>query len=231
MNTILIICSESFWNFVTAFLSLCTLIVALKVHREFSKNHAKAKQVEVMCELLEVLNTSKIYLFFQFYSKGGGMGADSFSIFYNIFEIGKLLNNKEVTRSGKTLNRGDYDNAQVFINGKCHNLIDINKYVDNPFVPRNIADLLVNFRLNDSNAVSIDELLKNDNDIVVINSIDSEASFDKLMIPTCEALKTWLGLKSYSHNLIVEIEKWFKDKGIDDINLRIDYKNIAKPKR
>jgi hypothetical protein len=210
---------------------LCTLLVALKVHREFAKNHARAKQVEVMSDLLEVLNTSKIYIFFQSYSKSGGMGADSTSIFYNIFEIGNLLKSKEVNKlSGKPLNRNDYDDAPVLINSKCKNLIDINQYIDNPFVPRNIADLLVNFRFNDLIAVCIEELMKDDNDIVVINSIDAEPNFDKLMIPNCEALKTWLGFKSYSHNLIIEIEKWFKDKGIDDINLRIDYKNIAKPK-
>jgi hypothetical protein len=39
------------------------------------------------------------------------------------------------------------------------------------------------------------------------------------------ALDSWLSLKSYAANLTKTIDKWFIDNGIDDLNLRIDFKN------
>jgi hypothetical protein len=218
------------------FIGLATLIVtyltfrlARKVHKEFSKNHANSKQVEKMSDLVEFLNNTRIYLNFIDYYPNSGAGGTSYGIDYNIFEIGDLLENKTMHNViQRTIDFNDYDDCQVLLGAESEQIMDINKFVDNPFIPKQIADRLFSFFVIQSEIIKSRDLGENKTSAVVLYTTEKIYNGKNLKQADCEALRSWLNLKTYSHDLTKAISEWFLEKGVGDYNVRIDYKNIRK---
>ena len=216
---------------ITVIIGFLTFRLAMKVHREFIKNHAKSTQVKEMSTLLEFLNKTKIYLTFTDFYPEGGAGGTSYGIYYNIFEIGSLLNNKEIHKpSNRTIDFYDYDDCPVFLDNCSNQIMNIKEYLDNSFIPKKIADKLLDFYVITEEKITYESLQKIDASYVILNSSRNQTSFSSFKQTNCEAMKSWLNLKTYSNDLAKEIGVWFKSNGIDDYNLRIDYKNIIKPR-
>jgi len=227
-------CLSDYSNIAQVIIGLITLIVgfltfrlAMRVHKEFSKNHVKSKQVEKMSELTEFLNNIKIYLTFTDFYEGGGSGGTSYGIYYNVFEIGNLLNNKSIHElSGREIDFSDYDDSPVFLDKSSLQVMDIKKFIDSAFVPKEIADSLFNFFVSFTSPVYFKDLTQEETSIVVLNSSENTEYYDSFKQTNCEALKSWLNFKTHSNNLMKLVSKWFIDKGITDFNIRLDYKNI-----
>ena len=210
-------------------LSYLTFRLAIKVHKEFLKNHAKSKQVEKMSDLVEFLNNTKIYLIFTNFYPNGGIGGTSYDTYYNIFEIGDLLGNKTLHNlTERTIDNSDYDDFPVYLDSGSQQIMDIKKFVDNPFVPKQIADKLFDFFVIKYEIIELSGLVENKTSAVILNSAENNDDFKNFKETNCEALKSWLSLKTHSKNLTKIISEWFLEKGIDDYNVRIDYKNIRK---
>lgn len=211
---------------ITVILTLLTFLLARKVHYEFSRNHAKSKQVENMSDLVEFLNSTKIELRFIQCQSPGGPISEVPNLEFNIFEIGDLLQNKSINYWSEPTNFKEYDDCKVFISFESDKFIDIKRFIDNPFIPRKIADRLLAFFVIETRTLTLDDLVNSS--IVVINSSSQEMKYDFFKEANCEAMKSWLNLKTHSNSLALEIARWFLSKGIDDFNLRVDFKNVKK---
>src|SRR5690606_22588472 len=98
-------------------------------------------------------------------------------------------------------------------------------FVDDAFIPKQIADKLFEFYVINANVVTKDELLIDEEsaEIVILSSSDNETSIlGPYQKTNCYALLTWLNFKTHCNDLIVILDKWFKKNGIVDYNLRID---------
>lgn len=209
------------------FLTFFTFLLALKVSKEFARNHAKSKQVEKMSKLMEFLNSTKIRINFANVSKMSGFGS-RVDIFYNIFEIGNMLNEENTDKLFEHDNK-EYDSCFVYLDQFTTQIMDVKKFIDDAFIPKPIADKLLEFYIIDTNIVEREELLsENENvEIVILSSKDNQAIIlGPYKRTNCFALLTWLNFKTYSNDLIILLDKWFKKNGINDFNLRIDYKNL-----
>jgi hypothetical protein len=213
----------------TLIVTLLTFKLAKTVHKEFSKNHANSKQVEKMSDLVEFLNNTRIYLkFIDFDQNGEAVGTDE-GIDYNIFEIGDLLENKTIHNVIKrTIDFNDYDDCQVLLDAESEQIMDIKKFVDNPFIPKQIADRLFSFFVTQSENIKSNNFGENKTSAVVLYTTEKIDNVKNLKQADCEALRSWLNLKTHSKNLTEAISDWFLEKGVDDYNVRIDYKNIRK---
>jgi len=206
--------------------SYFTFKLAMRVHKEFSMNHAKSKQVEKMSELTEFLNNTKIRLLFTDFYEEGNAGARSYGIYYNIFEIGNLLNNQtKHSLNHRTIDFSDYDDCPVCLDLNSSQIMDIKPYIDSAFIPKKIADALSNFFVKSS--VELDSKSLNNVNIVILNSTKEHKILFKIKQPNCESLKSWLSFKTYSRDLTKLISNWFISNGIKDFNLRIDYKTLG----
>lgn len=214
----------------TIFIIYLTFRLSRRVRKEFLKNQTKSKQVEMMSQLVQNLNQSKITIEGWFYNKTGG-GGSSWDKQYNIFEIGDLKDKNEISLS-MSLNLNEYDENAVLFDRNTNQIWNIKSFIDNPFIPKTIADELMNFYSSSFEIIAIDDLQKNEEEIVMLKSgifedgrIREELRDGMLIKGNAIALKSWLNLKSFASNLTQQINKWFVNNGIDDLNLRIDFKN------
>jgi len=215
----------------TIFIVYLTFRLSRKIRKEFLKTHTQSKQVEMMSQLVQNLNQSKISIESWFYNKTGG-GGSSWDLRYNIFEIGDLKDKNEISSLGMSTNLNEYDDNSVLFDRKTNQIWDIKSFIDNPFIPKKIADELINFYSSNFEVVKIDDLQKNEEEIVILKSgifeegrIHEELNEKVLIKGNATALMSWLNLKSFAANLTEQINKWFKDNGINDLNFRIDFKN------
>lgn len=186
--------------------ALATFCLARKVQKEVVNTHAKQKQVEAMCDLVEYLNKTKICFYYQ---KSEHFG---FLPFYELtlFEVGGLIVNN---------NMNDYSNDSIILLGedKMQILDGIEAFLNNGFIPNNIANKLLSFY------VPIRECVKTPYNCLVIGKVETH-----LWKPQCCACKDWATFKEASSDITDSIRKWYTDNGIKNYNIRIDYKYISK---
>ncbi len=190
------------------FIAYKTLRMAKEVQQAIASNHAKEKQVETMCELVAFLNDARIRVVFRINTDGSNMrGEDGVS--YNLFEIGYLNEND--------MNWSDFDDCKVFFSQNTNKIVDVVDYINNPFIPKKIADELkkfVVFELGDSSTQR--------GEVVFICS-DEKESFDyKTGKEIVRPSFTWATLKQQSQKLTKVVSDWFKENNIDDFNIRCD---------
>lgn len=182
--------------------------------------------------MVESLNKSKIGLTFWEKNNQGGAGR-GFGINYNIFEVGSLYKTTEINpTTNKNIGFPDFDDEPVFFEEGSEQILDIKQFIDNPFIPKHIADCLLNFYCS---GTRVEELGEETLQFVAAESNILEEK-DKLKedvvkkahvkIGKAFALRSWENLKILSFNLTEFVKKWFDEHGIKDLNIRIDYKNI-----
>jgi hypothetical protein len=208
-----------------------TYIIAKKVRREFLRNQALSKQMVVVNELIATLNDSKIEIDAWYYSKTGGDGFSNRNKQFNIFEIGDLLIRNEKSIHG-SFDFHEFDKVKVIFNNTSNQICNIKKYINNPFLPKNISEQLMNFYSTNLTIVKADYLREKEEKIVVLKSgVFELEKIEETMNPhdylesNALAMESWLNLKTHSNYLKKTFIEWFESNGIYDINLRIDYKN------
>lgn len=85
---------------------------------------------------------------------------------------------------------------------------------------------MLTFFVIETRTLTLDNLVNSS--VVVINSSSQEMKYNSFKKANCEAMKSWLNLKTHLNSLALEIARWFLSKGIDDFNLRVDFKNVKK---
>lgn len=226
---------NAYSNWILATIPLLSLYVAYRVRQEFLRNQTRTKQVEVMTSLITALNTLKVDIQgWSFNSDNGAVGS-GWTVKYNLFEIADLYTTTEVDWRGQKVNFSEYDDQPVLFERKSNQIADIKTYIDNPFLPKAIADRLMEFFTVSCEAVERTTLGQTRADIIVFTTGVFDIERDAWNKPDAApyylesnalAFRTWLNCKAHANGLMQEISDWFKKHGINDMNLRIDYKNI-----
>jgi hypothetical protein len=239
----LLLTSETHWynrlnsysNWILATIPLLSLYVAYRVRQEFLRNQTRAKQVEVMTNLITELNTLKVDIQGKSFDNEGGSVGSGWMVKFNLFEIADLYTNSEVDWRGAKVNFGDYDDQPVLFDRGSNQIGNIKLFIDNPFLPKPIADRLMEFFTVACEAVERTTLTQANSNIIVFTTGIFDPERDAWNKPNSGsyylesnalAFRTWLNCKAHANGLMQEISDWFKKHGIDDMNLRIDYKNI-----
>lgn len=208
------------------FVTVLTLWVAVKINSQIGKNHIRTKQIDHICTLIEVLNKSKITVSFATYN-GGGYSAIGNAILFNIFEIGSY---DSIQPEG--INK-EYEEDTVLFDKNSNQIIDIKSFIDHPLSPREIVDELLNFYNRSCSSIvpgRDDTYIKK---FVVISSnvweekvlIDPKAA-GNLIESSNQTYVTWLSLKESSKRLKIVIGNWLIENGIEEHNIREDFKNL-----
>ncbi|WP_282126998.1 hypothetical protein [Marinifilum flexuosum] len=242
MKSFIDICKKVDWNKVSAILQaivgvitiafvLYTYNTANELRIEYLKNHTKSKQIEVVCDLVEKLNSSRIKIEAVRFEKGTAYG-QSRTLLYNIFEIGDLLKPGKKGVFNVDIDFKEYDDFKVLFDSQSNQIWELKEFINNPFLPKEIADELISFYSIRCVLKDRKELEDSRAKIIVLKSkcfemgkISEKIEYPDFIEGSAIALESWLQLKSYSLKLTHTISYWFKKNGIDDINLRIDYKN------
>lgn len=216
-------------SFFTFLVAMFTFYLAIMVRKRIFKIETVKKQVEVVTELVNELNFSRIYVEGWETSESGGIGS-SFAINYNIFEIGDLLRKGKGKYIWGNPSLSEFDDEIIILDHGTNQIWDIKSFINNPFLPKSIADELLNFY---SRQVTVQKKSEQQYSKYVLlasgifekGKVRQDYKDRDHFIGDADALKTWLNLKTYANNLSKILDKWFRSHGIKDINLRIDYKN------
>jgi len=225
--------TNSYSDWILVLIALLTLYVAWLARKEFLKNQAKTKQIEIMSLLISELNTVKIGIEAWSFKDDLSAAGRGWSVKYNIFEIANLYTTEEVDFRGNKINFSNYDDQPVIFDEKSNQIANIKDFIDHPFLPKKIADELINFFSFNCEAICRQSLCGKNAEVMILTSGIFEAEkrprneiTGRFFINSDAIIcSSWLNLKAHSNNLMEVIIKWFKQNGIDDVNLRIDYKN------
>lgn len=206
-------------------LSAATFFFAIIISRRIGKNHIKTKQIEHVCSLIEELNKPKIRIMFNKYGENGSYSGSGFGLTYNIFEIGSY---SSIDPKGFDT---AYEAEKILFEKSSNQIIDVARFIDHPLTPKLIADELMNFYTSSAHIIrpgSNDKDLENF--VGIRTGIWTEYTvFDpsqqgNLIIGNAPAMLSWLSLKKHSSNLKLAIGRWMSDNGIDETNIREDFK-------
>lgn len=199
-------------------IAFATFCLARRVQKAIASNHARQKQVEVMCDLVEVLNNSRIQLSFVDMGTYGKRPILQIPETLNVFEIGCF---------DAVYNMNGYNEYSVCFDQGTKYLVDIDRFIDNPFTPVNVANELL--RLH---ATKLEDKGYQQRIFVLVNNGNPQSDFDmfKCKHPRFQYVKgegyfyEWRKLKEICFCLMKVIKEWFKDNGINNCNIRLDYK-------
>lgn len=126
----------------------------------------------------------------------------------------------------------EYDDYTVLFKSNSNQIWLIKKYIDNPFLPVNIVDELINFYVTYTQTITRETLGEGEEQAIILdsgiledNKKPTNYSESDYFQGIATALLSFLSLKTCSKNLTQIIRKWFKLHGISEVNLRFDYKN------
>lgn len=209
---------------ISLIVSILTLWFAYKVYSMYAKQQILAKQIEAVYKLIEHLHNDSFKLGFSALANNGDR-AENLTL--NIFEAAFL---------SKGDFRNNYNSLSICFGKGSNQILDIKPFIQNPFIPKNISDQLVNFYSVDYTIFDTKEIKDYEEvDCIVISNHyiknlftneDHETSY-KYKQSFIPALQNWESLKLCSQNLEKAIKLWLINQGIkqDDVNIRADFIN------
>ena len=214
-------------QFLGVVIGTLTLWIAFKIQKLIAKNHLLTKQVDLVCELIERLNQTKIKIGFA--TRKSGKGSYSYTgdgIAFNIFEIGSY---DKLDPKGLNLT---FNGEIVLFHHKSNQIMDIKYFIDNPLTPKVIADQLLLFYNNnclyietDNPEVDFENFIIIETDIWEDKVLFNKNSKENLVEGNATAFLSWENLKETSKKLKFIIGGWLITNGIDENNIREDFKN------
>jgi hypothetical protein len=192
--------------------SALTLFIAYKIYKNFDakKTHVN-KQLETVLNLVEDINKTIISVSFKNKIPKDiledvrlpGAGKSAISTWpYSLFIISELNNSSH-----------KYDHVVLDGDTEVFKVLPFIKYINNPLLPTLISKKLRAFYSPYKKFSHFDSISEN---FVVLNSDNKDEMFEYLdFIP---AFKNWDGFIQCSKDLKIEIQKWLKKHGAEDIN-------------
>ena len=213
--------TETIFSVSSLFLSAIALWHTYAVNRSFARNQLIIDQIKSVNELISYLNVKKIEVKFLNVSEdGSSRGGKSGEV--TLFEL------VGVTESFIT-----FDNSPVVLDSNsCNEVFEFLKFMNDPLMPGSIVNELSkfmsgsNFRLqsySDHGEESIVVIQKGARYAYNLLQYKEEELMDKLIIGNAIALQSWLSFKTCCKSLKSEIDKWFKSKSINDLNIRTEF--------
>lgn len=225
LNNVLLFDKWQLFISIASFLVACgTLWMAWKVQKAVASNHAKQKQVEVMSNLVEYLNNTRINLSFIENDPDGKLIIEEIKEPLNIFEIACF---DSVYKKNKLV----YDEYVICFEENTNCVIDLSVFVNDPFVPQEIANKLMSFHVSEL-IVYEDKFLPGIFVMICNCKTDNTIDVDNCMIPKFQTVKgkeiqEWKDFKECCYSVSVALKDWFAKAGIQECNIRLDY--IKKP--
>lgn len=208
----------------SAIFSIIAIIISVIALNNHTKIDYKKKQLETLTELIKSLHNEYFNISIVKYSVSGGSSSTIYTI--NLFEIDNLIKLKYNWFEA-------YMKDRVLFKGNSNQIANIKKFIDDPFLPKNVADELMKFYSIPPTlyiktiGLEIDQTYIEIESKYFENNIyeNSEKSFN-LRVLNGFAFKTLTNMVECSISLENSIIKWFKDNNVNELNIRKDYKNI-----
>ncbi len=207
--------------------------------KEIANNRSKMEEEHIMGKLVSYLNNTYLtFCYTVFDSNSNGYSSAIPIVNYNIFEVGRLADYgdtgyfSEKDNDSIMMNRTkyEYDTAKVMFEEGVIKLFDLTQYINNPYMPRTVADELSIFVAMFHEEVELPmNTIVGRNELVLVRPFNNEKHFQmkKAVNVQGDAYKTWSSLKGHSKSLTDAIVKWYNDNHIKNINLRIDYNHTG----
>jgi hypothetical protein len=199
------------------FFSFLTLIFAFFIYRNFDlKKTHKNKQLDTLLELIQEINNTLVSVHFcskipeYVLSKHPDLAKKSKVTFdtwyFSLFRIGIVVNEKP-----------KYE--RVFLTENIMETFPFLSYINNPLIPKSIANRLNNFYSPFVNFCSIENAPEKHVIIELRNELNKKAMYQ--YPDYIDAFKSWDSFIKCASELKVEIEKWLKKYGSKDINFNL----------
>ena len=202
----------------------------------------KERQEEAMSKLVSWLNNDQVSIVFASLDQQGKYGGHSSPLLkYNIFEIGKLAeygdtgfnSEKDSDREMTYRTMVEYDDARVVVDASYRAIIDVSRFIDDVYIPKSVSDELCSFAVKYADVLELPLPYYENDKLVIINPggfYSRKTTYQGVCMLQSYSCISWLNLKNSAKSLTSAIEKWYLDNGIDNPNIRIDFKNgIEKP--
>lgn len=211
--------------------------------KEIATNRVKMEEERIVGKLVNYLNNTYLTFCFavfeigddnQFHSGGGEIPG----VNYNIFEVGHLAdfgdtgfdseNDSDTTMMYRT--KYEFDTAKVMFDEGVNKLFNLGYFVNNPYMPNEIADELSVFVALFHNKVNLPmDTIIGRNELVLVRPYNNRRNFKMRTAINVQgdAYKTWSSFKGHSKSLTDAIRKWYADNHIKTINIRIDFSHTG----
>lgn len=195
-------------------ISICTFFLTRYTNLRFAKYEFIKRQIQEVNDLVCHLNGTVFDVSFTKFSDNGSSG-----IVYktNIFEVKNFRTIDEIEV---------FTDSLICFRRNSNQLLDLKKYINNPFVPINIASELEKFYSFSNYSLTLEQV-DGENIIAITSNFFAENDFEKLndtalllRVPSAFALQNLENLIVCSLLLEHSIVKWFKHYKVDQINLR-----------
>lgn len=217
---------------ISLLLSLFSLLVSIisvffsyKNNQRFASNQFINKQIDVITDLLKMLHSQAALI--EFLPNLGPNGYFAYTQHSTLFEI-------PTSDPSMMEGMGDMDDAVILFDGFSNQLLPCKEYIDNPFLPKSIADTLLNFhtaRITDylKTELAGQKIILFRTDILEAGLIGS--SSNKHPSEVCKgsdgfAFRNWTNLCQCIGNLVKAIVDYLKRYKVKEINIRKDKKHL-----
>jgi hypothetical protein len=201
-------------SYLSLLISAITYLLTRHTNRRFARNEFVKKQIQEVIELTSYLNGELFEVRFTSFSDNG---SSSNTYTTNIFEIKNL---EAIDLLHHFIDR------PIAFSRTSNQILDIKKYITNPFIPSSIADELSKFYSFNNGDITADQV--EGELVIVINSkIFEETDFQKLANgqarlrdPSAFAFESFDNLIECSRLLEKAIVSWLQKYKVDEINIR-----------
>jgi hypothetical protein len=204
-------------------ISVLTLMLAFRINRAYSRRQLLNKQIEKVSELIESLHNDYFEINFTSFMGTGSSAEHYNATIFEVSEINKRQRNKQSV----------FEDNFVLLNKKSNQILNVKKFIDNPFIPKKIADKLLQFYSWNFDGTNNEHLGAQLEYCVVIESKNNEEQdlafvkkTDRFIHGNAIALRSWLSFVKCSEDLRKTIENWFLENNITDVNIRTDFKKM-----
>lgn len=214
--------TDTIFSFSSLLVSFIALWHTYAVNKSFAKNQLIIDQVRSVKDLIVYLNAKKIEIKFQQISDNGS-SRGGLSGELTLFE---LLEASDVN---------NFDDSPVLLDSnKCNEVFEFLKFINDPLMPAPIVKELSKFITGSSFRLQTYQEHEGQNIVVVQSGVRYAYNMfqykeddlrDKLIIGNAIALKSWLSMKTCCRSLKREIDKWFKGRSIDNLNIRTEFQS------
>lgn len=189
-------------------------------YKLFARNEFKKKQMQTVIELTEHLHNDYFEISFtRIYDKS----RHSKNSYSTIFELHELFNNNEFAN--------EFEESPILFAYECNQLVNCRKFMNNPFLPKKIADKLLLFYNHRTRIESISD--RDIDKVIILKTMHFEEgiferktnnqNMDELRTPSAFAFNTSTNFIQCSVDLEKEIISWLKKYRLEDINIRKDF--------
>jgi len=205
--------------------SIASVFISYRNNQRFASNQFINKQIDVITELLKMLHQQDSWI--SFIKDLRPTGSFSYNQYSTLFEL-------PIIDTSHMDGIGDLDNALILFDGHSNQLLPCKPFIDNPFLPKSIADKLLDFhtsgivdhRRTDLTGQKVILLKSGILETGLIGNASSNEPAGVYKESNAFAFKNWSNLCQCILNLEKAILDYLKKYKVKEINIRKDQKQL-----